>query len=414
MAGASGSDLDVARRLALLGPRVVVKAGADGGWSVASDGHPVHADGLAIEVVDTTGAGDSFDAGYLAALAHGVDDEAERLRWATVAGSLSTLGSGGTGRQATLEDLRAAMITAVAVSPSLDVTYVVDELAGIQRPLSVHRVAGGKALNAARAAALLGSTVTAVAVLGGGTGAVVAQAARTDGLDLRVVDGDELTRTCVSIHSRSTGALTEIYEHATDVSRAAYDELLAVLSDLLAARPGWCLVSGGFPASLGDDALVELVDAATGAGARVAVDSHGPVLRALLAHGSRPTLVKVNRAEACEVLDQPVTSSLETVTAELQSRTGGLVVVTDGLAGMLATDGRATLHAALPGVVGQFPVGSGDSALGALVHALDAGHGLDDALRLAVATGCANALVPGAARFDPATVRRLAADVVVR
>ena len=107
VAGASGSDLDVARRLALSGPRVVVKAGADGGWSVASDGHPVHADGLAIEVVDTTGAGDSFDAGYLAALAHGVDDEAERLRWATVAGSLSTLGSGGTGRQATLEDLRA-------------------------------------------------------------------------------------------------------------------------------------------------------------------------------------------------------------------------------------------------------------------------------------------------------------------
>ncbi|WP_028045389.1 carbohydrate kinase family protein [Cellulomonas sp. URHE0023] len=105
VAGVSGPDRDVARTLAQSGPRIVVKAGADGGWSVGPDGPAVHARGLTVEVVDTTGAGDSFDAGYLAALAHGIDDERERLRWAAVAGSLSTLGSGGSGRQATLEDM---------------------------------------------------------------------------------------------------------------------------------------------------------------------------------------------------------------------------------------------------------------------------------------------------------------------
>lgn len=107
-ADADGDDRDLARALARRGPRVVVKAGAEGGWSVAADGTEHDADGLAVEVVDTTGAGDSFDAGYLAALAHGVDDEDERLRWATTAGSLSTLGAGGTGRQATLADLTTA------------------------------------------------------------------------------------------------------------------------------------------------------------------------------------------------------------------------------------------------------------------------------------------------------------------
>lgn len=106
VAGTVGSDIDIAQHLAALGPRVVVKAGADGGWSVGADGF-CRASGLAVEVVDTTGAGDSFDAGYLAALAHGIDDEAKRLRWATTAGSLSTLGAGGTGRQATLEDVGA-------------------------------------------------------------------------------------------------------------------------------------------------------------------------------------------------------------------------------------------------------------------------------------------------------------------
>lgn len=105
---AGGDDIALGTGLARLGPRVVVKAGADGGWSVDADGTVTRAPGLRVDVVDTSGAGDSFDAGYLAALAHGVTDEHARLRWAAAAGSLSTLGSGGTGRQATQADLDAA------------------------------------------------------------------------------------------------------------------------------------------------------------------------------------------------------------------------------------------------------------------------------------------------------------------
>ncbi|GAA1626264.1 carbohydrate kinase family protein [Georgenia ruanii] len=108
--GRLGADADddvaAARAVASLGPRVAVKDGADGGWSVGASGPVVRAAGLEVDVVDTTGAGDSFDAGYLAAMAHGRHEEAVRLRWATATGSLSTLGAGGTGRQATLADLR--------------------------------------------------------------------------------------------------------------------------------------------------------------------------------------------------------------------------------------------------------------------------------------------------------------------
>lgn len=104
------AELDALTRAtgaALDGVRVVVKDGAAGGYSRSPDGVEVRADGLIVEVVDTTGAGDSFDAGYLAAIAHGVSDELERVRWATVAGSLSTRAAGGTAAQATLEELRA-------------------------------------------------------------------------------------------------------------------------------------------------------------------------------------------------------------------------------------------------------------------------------------------------------------------
>ena len=109
-AGRGSADVAAAAEsLAARGPRVVVKAGADGGWSVGPDSAAIDAPGLILEVVDATGAGDGFDAGYLAALAHGVDDEATRLRWATVAGSLSVRAAGGTAGQATLAELRAAL-----------------------------------------------------------------------------------------------------------------------------------------------------------------------------------------------------------------------------------------------------------------------------------------------------------------
>jgi sugar/nucleoside kinase (ribokinase family) len=92
--------------LASRGPRVVVKDGAAGGWSVGASGEVAKAPGIPVTVVDTTGAGDSFDAGYLAALAYGIEAEEGRLRWATVAGSLSTRAAGGTAAQATLDELR--------------------------------------------------------------------------------------------------------------------------------------------------------------------------------------------------------------------------------------------------------------------------------------------------------------------
>jgi ribokinase len=103
------NEMEAARALSAAGARVVVKDGADGGWSLGPDGTLTRAPGLAVDVVDTTGAGDSFDAGYLAAVASGVPDEATRLRWATVAGSLSVRAAGGTAGQAARAELLAAL-----------------------------------------------------------------------------------------------------------------------------------------------------------------------------------------------------------------------------------------------------------------------------------------------------------------
>jgi len=106
--GADVADAEAAARvLAARGPIVAVKDGAAGGFAVAGE-QLVRAPGLAVEVVDTTGAGDSFDAGFLCAWLAG-EDLPTAVRWGTAAGSLSTRGFGGTGGQPTRDELTSAV-----------------------------------------------------------------------------------------------------------------------------------------------------------------------------------------------------------------------------------------------------------------------------------------------------------------
>ena len=305
------------------------------------------------------------------------------------------------------------MITALAASPSLDVTYVVADyrVGSIHRPESVIRVAGGKTLNAARAAGLLGADVHTIALLGGALGAAVLAGAERDGVSVHPVFTKAETRACVSVSSLADGTLTEVYEHPPRVTTEEWTAALEATVAALRARPGWLLVSGGMPASLGTDALARLLAAAHEVGAKVALDSHGAALAAALESAS-PALLKVNRDEAAEVLGLATDSPLIELARALHRSTRNAVVITDGAGGAIGVDADGdAIHASLEGHTGAFPVGSGDSFLGALVVALDAGGSLSDGMRQATAAGTANAAGPGAAVFTRAHYESLLTEV---
>jgi len=96
---------EAAATIVACGTTVVMKDGARGGrawWP----GGACAAEGRTVEVVDTAGAGDSFNAGFIAGRLAGLSI-ADALGWATAAGSLSARATGGTAAQATLDDIRA-------------------------------------------------------------------------------------------------------------------------------------------------------------------------------------------------------------------------------------------------------------------------------------------------------------------
>ena len=100
---------DVEHALAALAeivPLVALKLGSDG--AAARHGDEVaRVAPLPVQVVDTTGAGDSFDAGFIYGYLAGWPLK-ETLRFANGCGALSTTAAGGTAAQPTVDQMRAA------------------------------------------------------------------------------------------------------------------------------------------------------------------------------------------------------------------------------------------------------------------------------------------------------------------
>ena len=90
------------------GPIVAVKLGADGALACRADGPIIRVPALTVDPIDTTGAGDSFNAGFLRAWLDG-GDLRDSLELGVVCGALSTRESGGVDGQATLPEAREAL-----------------------------------------------------------------------------------------------------------------------------------------------------------------------------------------------------------------------------------------------------------------------------------------------------------------
>lgn len=101
----AATTLDALRALGGLCRLVVVKDGANGSYALRG-GEVMHAPALSVTVVDTTGAGDCFSAGFVRAW---LDERPliECLRWGNICGALSTRALGGATAAPTLAEVQA-------------------------------------------------------------------------------------------------------------------------------------------------------------------------------------------------------------------------------------------------------------------------------------------------------------------
>ena len=299
----------------------------------------------------------------------------------------------------------------IALNAAVDRIVAVDHLepGAIHRPTVLSVVPGGKAANAARAAASLGLPARVVGVIGGHAGAWYKGTLEGYGVDLFAVTAEGETRTCLSLLDRSTGELTEFYEPGLTVPAEAWPLVERALVDALNPGPQntVVLLAGSLPPGVPEDGYRRLGAICEAQGARWVVDISGPPL--VKALEAAPWLVKINEREAAETVGGPDTSSggAAELAMRLRDRGAGNVLLTRGRDGaLLATPNGAWTYGPPP-VTGPYSVGSGDALVAGLITALARGSTLPAAVRYGSAVAAANALVPGQGVFDPARVDEL-------
>jgi 1-phosphofructokinase family hexose kinase len=313
--------------------------------------------------------------------------------------------------------LRPEVIAFVAGHPSVDRLYEVEHIrpGSIHRPALVRVVPGGKGLNAARAARLLGGNPHVLAILAGHAGRWIADALHAEGVEGSFVWTEGETRTSVSVASpdQPAGSITGFYEQSEPISASTWSELEAIATDVLARSEVVCL-SGGVIAGAPIDAYRRMAEIAHASGVPVAIDSHGPHLLSAFEVG--PELIKLNAEEAAEALDiaAPDDGLLHwaaEAAAEIKRRVPGnqITVVTCGTSGMALVDDSGEMLGGRIDEIGAYPVGSGDAALASLALGLSRSLPPRVLLAQALAAGAANAEVPGPGVLDPNRILALAA-----
>lgn len=306
----------------------------------------------------------------------------------------------------------------VAANPSIDRLYEVDRLAvgETQRPQSTVAVAGGKGLNAARAAAALGGSVTAVGIVGGRAGDWIVERLGELRVDARMARARGETRTCISVLDRSTGELTEIYERGAVIEPAAWAALEAIVrAELDGGDVAAVALCGSLPPGAPPDGFgrIARIAAAGPNPAAILADTYGPALTAVLVE--RPAIVKLNAAEAGEASNVAVSDAASAAAAADVLRDAGAacVVVTLGLGGAVVASGAERAHLIPPDIRGAYPVGSGDAFLGGFAVAYARGEPVVEAARLGLAAGIANAQIPGAGELDPTAIERILEQIAL-
>lgn len=304
-------------------------------------------------------------------------------------------------------------VVTVAANPAIDHTLFVEDLVpgGIHRTARARTTAGGKGVNAARAAKALGAGVVAIAPVGGRSGAYFLELAASEGIEIHPVPIKGPTRTCTLVVSSRRGEATVVNEEGPELSIAACEAL--VEKALECARSARALVlSGSLPRGAPADLYRRIVESIS---IPVVLDARGPELLAALP--ARPDWVHLTAHELAETFSgveaAPRDEALRRrLLAELVRIGGRNVILTDG-PGPVLVEGTSVGSWTLdpPSVLAVNPVGCGDALAGALATFLACGLAPIDSVRAAIAAASASAAteVPGA--VDPGFARDLAPSV---
>ena len=275
------------------------------------------------------------------------------------------------------------MILTVTANPAIDRVYFIEDfqIGKVHRANRIKCSAGGKGLNVARVAHIIGCETAAMGFVGGYTGEFIKSEVEKQGIKNLFTEIKEETRTCVNI-SAPNGASGEILEAGPEVSAEERTRFIADYTSYINDYDIVC-VSGSLPRGLTSDFYAELSQIAKEKGKKIIIDTSGKTLEEILC--AKPYMVKPNENREIETEDdiKDALFFLKEKGVEIPLLSLGK----DGAAAMI--DGCCYKFLTQPVKVVN-AVGSGDSTVAGIAAGLDMGYSLEDAIKLGMATGTAN------------------------
>lgn len=300
------------------------------------------------------------------------------------------------------------------MNPAIDKIYMVDDfkLGEVRRPREMIASAGGKGLNVARVARLMGESVMGSGLLGGGNGAYIRKKIKELGIVDAFSEIDGETRICINITDTVNQRCSEVLEAGPTIGAQDATCFLETFEGLM-EQVRVVTISGSLPTGLPTDFYEKMIRIAKKYGKKVLLDTSGSAF----SEGVKacPYLIKPNEDEIEAVYHLAADSEADLVGAILFFKKQGieLPVISRGREGSLAGLSDGIYKITIPPVTVVNTVGSGDSFIAGCAIGLQRGFNEQDMLRMGTACGTANTQFAHTGFVEPEMVERFFKQVQV-
>ncbi len=282
------------------------------------------------------------------------------------------------------------MILTVTMNPAIDKIYFVDNyrLGEVHRPSETIVSPGGKGLNVARVAKMMGEEVCATGPLGGGNGLYIKEGIEALGIQPAFCQIEGETRICINVTDRKSHQCTEVLEGGPVLSKEEVVSQMVVFEELMEGAEV-VTISGSLAKGVPSTFYSHMIERAKVHGIKVILDSSGDAFSA--GFKAKPYAIKPNEDELKELYMGPLESLEDKMEAIRYFKSQGIEmpIISLGKDGSLAGLSDGIYKVSLGSVDVINTVGSGDSFVAGL--AVGIRRGLDEKSLLKMASACGTA-----------------------
>lgn len=304
------------------------------------------------------------------------------------------------------------MIITVTMNPAIDKTVDISGLVrgDLNRIERVEMDAGGKGINVSKTIKKLGGDSIATGFLGGGSGDIIRQVLKKQGIETDFIEVAGETRTNLKVVEGS-GEVTELNEPGPEVTEEQLGLLLEKL-DGYAGPDTLFVLAGSIPRGVPVTVYRQITELVHQKGARVLLDADGELFSEALE--AIPDMIKPNRAELERYFKMDYRASekeLVRLGTKLIDEGISMAAVSLGQMGaMFFTSGKVYRCPGLT-VKAHSTVGAGDALVAAMAYSWDQKLQLEMSVRLCMGASAGAVTTIGTKPPERELVDRLAAQV---